>query len=140
MECPKILTFTIIIIRRTQYDYIEVYNFNILLLLPQILLHINLSHLNLYVFIVMVLIPAHPHLNVISGGLLQLPVEPWRAVKRSALSCISAAIHFPQSDSTTFTIVCITEIVSSALRIFIVTRTGDSTKATASCSKCPYMW
>ena len=87
------------------------YNFNILLLLPQILLHINLSHLNFYVFIVAFLIPAHPHLNVISGGLLQLPVEPWRVVEGAALLCISAAIHFPQSDSTTFTIVCITEIV-----------------------------
>ena len=100
----KTLMCTIIMEVIITQRIISMYNeVNILLLLPQILLHINLSHLNLYVFIVTVLIPAHPHLNVISGGLLQLPVEPWRAVERAALSCISAAIHFPQSDSTTFT-------------------------------------
>ena len=33
------------------------------------------------VLIMFVLIPAHPHLYVVSGGLWQLLVEPWRVVE-----------------------------------------------------------
>ena len=73
----------------------------------QYLLHVK----NIYVFIPSRFIPAHPHLKVISSGLLQLPVEPWRAVEGAALIDISTAIPLPQSNSIILTIVCVTEIV-----------------------------
>ena len=47
-------------------------------------LNVNIKTLNGYVLVVF--ISAHPYLDIISGGLWQLLVEPWRSVEHTAIS------------------------------------------------------
>ena len=47
-----------------------------------LLLHINRN--DLYMYVLLGFISAHSHLNVISGGLWQVFVEPWRIVECAA--------------------------------------------------------
>ena len=73
------------------------------------LLYVHLCNLNEYVFIRTFFISAHPHLNVISGGLWQLLVEPWRIVKGAACIGTSAiSVKAKLRSSHSLTILCLT--------------------------------
>jgi hypothetical protein len=48
------------------------------------LLYVQVNGLDLHIFIPSIFISAHPHLNVISGGLWQLLIEPWRGIEGTA--------------------------------------------------------
>ena len=77
------------------------------------LLHIYLNDLNFYVLIGTWLVSAHPHVNVISGGPWQLPVEPWRVVEGAACVGITPSL-LPQSYVIkTSSCTSITEIVGT---------------------------
>ena len=55
-----------------------------LFLLQEYLSHKYINYLNGYVFISTIIVSAHSHLNVVCGGLWQLPVEPRRSVEAAA--------------------------------------------------------
>ena len=77
------------------------------------LLHIYLNDLNLYVLIATLLVSAHPHVNVLSGGPWQLPVEPWRVVEGAA--CVGITLSLLPQGYVIKTSSCtsITEIVGT---------------------------
>ena len=64
------------------------------------LLDIYLHHFNCNIFATGIFISAHPHLNIISGRLWKLFVEPWRSVKAAAIVWCLATLSIPQRIST----------------------------------------
>jgi hypothetical protein len=80
-------------------------------------LDINFYCFNLYVFIASFLIPAHSHINIISGGPWQLLVEPWRVVEGAACVLRPTTSTIPQRVTIIdymfiwASTACITEIV-----------------------------
>jgi hypothetical protein len=95
-------------------------------------------------------ISANAYVDVISGGLWQLLVEPWRIVEGAACALRPTTSTIPQrvvsiEDKTSISCVaCITEVViayecwrgSSALSTGVVTGTVTTDFITCSC-KCP---
>jgi hypothetical protein len=73
---------------------------------------------NQNIFIYGMFVPAHSHLDVISGGLWQLLVEPWRVVEGAACALRTTASAIPQrivivkyAKVGNASTACITEIV-----------------------------
>ena len=64
------------------------------------LLDEKFNSLNGNIFKVGSMISADPHLNVVSGGLWQLPGEPWRAVEAAAGAEWSTHSTIPQRVGT----------------------------------------
>ena len=64
-----------------------------------LLLDVNLGDLYGDIFIGTTFISAHPLLNVVSGWLWQLLVEPWRAAESAACTLTSTTSPIPQSIS-----------------------------------------
>ena len=56
----------------------------------------DINHLNDNVLITPLLISTHPHLNVVSGWVWQLLVEPWRSVEAAARAQRPTTISIPQ--------------------------------------------
>jgi hypothetical protein len=59
-------------------------------------LYVNVYDLNCYIFIAPWFVRAYPHLNVISGVLWQLLVEPWRGIEGTAHVLIPTTFSIPQ--------------------------------------------
>ena len=73
-----------------------------------LLLDIYSNTFNGHIFIAALFISAHPHLNVISGGLWQLLVEPRRIVEGAARVLCPTTSPIPlRGDAET----CVTEVV-----------------------------